>query len=125
MTITTRYPHDAARRFAAEADFEALSAPRLRIERIDFRDIRAVHAFLDAELRRDEALDILINQAARTIRASATLERVEKERDRVAALGSGGPATLVHVDHADPDALLVATRGAVVRDRDITASGST
>jgi NAD(P)-dependent dehydrogenase (short-subunit alcohol dehydrogenase family) len=106
VTVTTRYAHDAARRYAEESDYGDF-ADRLRIERVDFRDVRAVHSFIDEELRRREPLDILINQAAQTIRASSALERFEKERDRMTSLQLKGA-----------DALVLKSQGAIVKDPD-------
>jgi NAD(P)-dependent dehydrogenase (short-subunit alcohol dehydrogenase family) len=110
VTVTTRYAHDAARRYAGEEDYASF-AERLHIERIDFRDVRAVHDFIDSQLRRGEPLDILVNQAAQTIRASANLERLERERDRV--IGLQLPAAKEQLT-----ALLTASKGSVVVDRD-------
>lgn len=111
VVVTTRYAHDAARRYEAEADY-AVFAPRLRIAALDFRDVRSVDAFVDDELRRGEPLDILVNQAAQTIRGSAALEQAERERDRLCArrLGAGGPSDERF------DAIVRAAAGAIVRD---------
>jgi NAD(P)-dependent dehydrogenase (short-subunit alcohol dehydrogenase family) len=67
-TITTRFPRDAARRFAAMDD-SADWLHRLRIVGIDLRDPAQVVALAD-ELAA-APLDILINNAAQTVRRSA------------------------------------------------------
>jgi hypothetical protein len=69
LTITTRFPHDAVRRFAAMPD-SADWLHRLRVVGIDLRDPHQV-----VELAEDVAaqghLDVLINNAAQTVRRSA------------------------------------------------------
>jgi NAD(P)-dependent dehydrogenase (short-subunit alcohol dehydrogenase family) len=68
-TITTRFPRDAARRFAAMDD-SAEWLHRLRIVGIDLRDPAQVLALAD-EIAGDGPLDILVNNAAQTVRRSA------------------------------------------------------
>lgn len=68
-TITTRFPRDAARRFAATSD-SADWLPRLRIVGIDLRNPAQVIALADA-VAAEGPLDILINNAAQTVRRSA------------------------------------------------------
>jgi NAD(P)-dependent dehydrogenase (short-subunit alcohol dehydrogenase family) len=68
-TITTRFPHDAVRRFAAMPD-SAQWLHRLRIVGIDLRDPAQVVALADAVIDQGP-LDILINNAAQTVRRSA------------------------------------------------------
>ena len=68
-TITTRFPRDAARRFAAMAD-SADWLHRLRIVGIDLRNPAQVVALAD-EIAAQGPLDILINNAAQTVRRSA------------------------------------------------------
>jgi NAD(P)-dependent dehydrogenase (short-subunit alcohol dehydrogenase family) len=68
-TITTRFPRDAARRFAAMADSEDW-LPRLRIVGIDLRNPAQVVALAD-EVAARGPLDILVNNAAQTVRRSA------------------------------------------------------
>ncbi|MDP2710511.1 MAG: SDR family NAD(P)-dependent oxidoreductase [Solirubrobacteraceae bacterium] len=68
-TITTRFPRDAARRFAAIAD-SAQWLDRLRIVGIDLRDPGQVVALAD-EIAAEGPLDILVNNAAQTVRRSA------------------------------------------------------
>ena len=65
-TITTRFPHDAVRRFAAMPD-SADWLHRLRIVGIDLRDPAQVVALADT-VAAQGPLDILINNAAQTVR---------------------------------------------------------
>ena len=78
-TITTRFPRDAARRFAGMPD-SADWLHRLRIVGIDLRNPGQVVALADAVAARGP-LDILINNAAQTVRRSpeayALLARAE------------------------------------------------
>jgi NAD(P)-dependent dehydrogenase (short-subunit alcohol dehydrogenase family) len=68
-TITTRFPRDAARRFAGLPD-AADWLHRLRIVGIDLRDPAQVIALADS-VAAAGPLDILINNAAQTVRRSA------------------------------------------------------
>jgi NAD(P)-dependent dehydrogenase (short-subunit alcohol dehydrogenase family) len=68
-TITTRFPRDAARRFAAMDD-SGDWLHRLRIVGIDLRNPAQVIALAD-EVAADGPLDILVNNAAQTVRRSA------------------------------------------------------
>jgi NAD(P)-dependent dehydrogenase (short-subunit alcohol dehydrogenase family) len=67
-TITTRFPHDAVRRFTAMAD-SAEWLHRLRVVGIDLRDPAQVLALAD-DVAAQGPLDILINNAAQTVRRS-------------------------------------------------------
>lgn len=68
LTLTTRFPRDAVRRFAAMPDAaEWLS--RLTVVGIDLRDPSQVVALADA-VAADGPLDIVINNAAQTVRRS-------------------------------------------------------
>jgi NAD(P)-dependent dehydrogenase (short-subunit alcohol dehydrogenase family) len=68
-TITTRFPNDAIRRFKAMPD-SADWLHRLRIVGIDLRDPSQVIALADS-VAEAGPLDILINNAAQTVRRSA------------------------------------------------------
>jgi NAD(P)-dependent dehydrogenase (short-subunit alcohol dehydrogenase family) len=68
-TITTRFPRDAARRFASMDD-SGDWLHRLRIVGIDLRDPAQVIALADS-VSAQGPLDILINNAAQTVRRSA------------------------------------------------------
>lgn len=68
LTITTRFPGDAIRRFKALEDSGDWIG-RLKIVGIDLRDPAQVVALAD-EVASDGPLDILINNAAQTVRRS-------------------------------------------------------
>ena len=67
VLVTTRFPNDAARRFGSEAD-QGQWRDRLRIEGLDLRHLPAVEGFARDLLASEPALDILINNAAQTIK---------------------------------------------------------
>jgi NAD(P)-dependent dehydrogenase (short-subunit alcohol dehydrogenase family) len=64
VTVTTRFPRDAERRFA-EAIIDGERRDRLRVVGLDFLDVRGVLRWIESER---DALDILINNAAQTVR---------------------------------------------------------
>lgn len=67
VVATTRFPHDAALRYSREPDFAAWSE-RLKVHGLDLRHSPSVDIFcryLDSTLER---LDVLINNAAQTVR---------------------------------------------------------
>ncbi|KAJ3242612.1 hypothetical protein HDU81_000057 [Chytriomyces hyalinus] len=67
VIITTRFPHDAARRFIAQPDSNSFKG-RLKIYGADFRDLNMLRS-LCAHIRETETrLDVLINNAAQTVR---------------------------------------------------------
>ncbi len=69
LTITTRFPHDAVRRFTAMPD-SADWLHRLVVVGIDLRDPHQV-VELAASVAAQGPLDVLINNAAQTVRRSA------------------------------------------------------
>jgi NAD(P)-dependent dehydrogenase (short-subunit alcohol dehydrogenase family) len=91
-TITTRFPRDAARRFAAMAD-SADWLDRLRIVGIDLRDPAQVVALADA-VGEQGPLDILVNNAAQTVRRSPAAYALLAEAE-AAPLPSGPLPQLV------------------------------
>jgi len=100
-TITTRFPRDAARRFAAMDD-SRLWLDRLRIVGIDLRDPGQVQALAETVSGRGP-LDILINNAAQTVRRSpgaysalAAAESIPLVDDGMPEIVSLGPSSAVH-----------------------------
>src|SRR6188768_2799800 len=67
VLVTTRFPRDAAQRFAREADFEAF-AERLQIHGLDLRHCSSVELFARFLTQTLDRLDIVINNAAQTVR---------------------------------------------------------
>ena len=67
VIVTTRFPQDAAQRYAREADFGAWG-DRLQIHGLDLRHSPSVELFTRYLNQTCERLDILINNAAQTVR---------------------------------------------------------
>src|SRR5581483_3601623 len=67
VIITTRFPHDAARRYSQEADFANWSQ-RLRVYSLDLRHLPSIEQFIRYLTSTYRRLDILINNAAQTVR---------------------------------------------------------
>ena len=106
-TITTRFPNDAVRRFAAMPD-SADWLPRLRVVGIDLRDPAQVVA-LAATMAAPGPLDILINNAAQTVRRSpgyySALVAAERTPASELVARTAGVITFDHVSDAHPAAL--------------------
>ncbi|WP_437592665.1 SDR family NAD(P)-dependent oxidoreductase [Sorangium sp. So ce1000] len=67
VIVTTRFPHDAARRFSSERDFDAWGS-RLAIYGLDLRHTPSVELFTRHLLHTLDQLDFIINNACQTVR---------------------------------------------------------
>ena len=67
LIATSRFPRDAAERFAQELDFSRWSH-RLHVVGLDLRDLVAVEHFTSFVAQRFGRVDILINNACQTVR---------------------------------------------------------
>ena len=67
VVATTRFPHDAARRYAAEPDFADWGA-RLRVHGLDLRHSPSVEIFCSQASHELARLDLLVNNACQTVR---------------------------------------------------------
>ena len=67
VIATTRFPQDAAERYSRESDFERW-AHRLSVHGLDLRHAPSVEVFARHIAERHHRLDILINNAAQTVR---------------------------------------------------------
>jgi NAD(P)-dependent dehydrogenase (short-subunit alcohol dehydrogenase family) len=67
VVVTTRFPRDAAQRFAREPDFEQWSS-RLQLFGLDLRHIPSVEAFCRHLLATRSRLDFIVNNACQTVR---------------------------------------------------------
>nr|WP_234994334.1 SDR family NAD(P)-dependent oxidoreductase [Kytococcus aerolatus] len=114
LTITTRFPRDAARRFAAQPD-HADWIDRLTIVGIDLRDPSQVVA-LARDVAAGGPLDILINNACQTVRRSpgAYSHLVEGEQEELTG-DALRPRMLSfdRISEAHPAALVGSLGGAV------------
>ena len=66
VIVTTRFPDDAKKRYAREADF-ASWAGELEVHGLNLRDTKRVESFCDLLLGTHERLDFIINNAAQTL----------------------------------------------------------
>jgi NAD(P)-dependent dehydrogenase (short-subunit alcohol dehydrogenase family) len=95
VVATTRFPHDAALRYAREADF-AQWGDRLQVHGLDLRHTPSVEAFarhLNGTLDR---LDFVVNNACQTVRRPAGFygHLMAQEREPLAALPASAQALL-------------------------------
>ncbi|MEV6158674.1 SDR family NAD(P)-dependent oxidoreductase [Nonomuraea sp. NPDC052129] len=74
VLVTTRFPRDAARRLAAVPDAEAW-LDRVHVHGVDLLDLASVAGLLESVQRRFSYLDILVNNAAQTIRRPGAYHR--------------------------------------------------
>jgi len=70
VIVTTRFPHDAAARYAREPDYEAF-ADRLQVHGLDLRHTPSVELFTRFLLERESLLDVIVNNACQTVRRPA------------------------------------------------------
>ncbi len=121
LTITTRFPRDAARRFAALPD-SGQWLHRLRVIGVDLRDPAQVVAVAD-EVAAAGPLDILVNNAAQTVRRSpgsySALEAAEQEE-----LPAGEMPEIVSFTSASREHPVLLA-GAVPGGRDLAALATT
>lgn len=87
VVATTRFPKDAARKFAAEPDAAEWSG-RLQLVGLDLRAVPAVERFAAALAERVSQLDVFVSNAAQTVRRPPAYYRglVAGEREPVGAL---------------------------------------
>jgi len=67
LIVTTRFPRDAAKRYAQESDFEQWGE-RLEIFGLDLRHTPSIEAFSRELLATRERLDFIVNNACQTVR---------------------------------------------------------
>lgn len=85
VIATTRFPTDALKRYRAESD-SAQWLSQLEVLGLDFRFVGAVEEFCTWLMGKEEHLDVVINNAAQTIRRPAAYYKhlVETERYQTA-----------------------------------------
>ncbi|MBN92687.1 MAG: oxidoreductase [Deltaproteobacteria bacterium] len=93
LIVTTRFPVDAAARYAAENDFSDWK-DRLQIYGLDLRHTPSVEAFCQGLLRTESRLDFIINNACQTVRRPPGFyaHLMDGERDLRARLDTAGQA---------------------------------
>lgn len=97
VLVTTRFPRDAARRYAQEPDFGEWSH-RLQIFGLDLRHTPSVEAFCQQLLSNEPRLDFLINNACQTVRRPPEFyaHMMEVERAELPALVQSAFPGLTH-----------------------------
>jgi NAD(P)-dependent dehydrogenase (short-subunit alcohol dehydrogenase family) len=105
VLVTTRFPRDAARRYAAEPDFAAF-APRLAVFGLDLRHTPSVELFSRRLAEREPRLDFVLHNACQTVRRPPGFyaHLVEAERAPHEALPPGEREVLrdFHALRAEP-----------------------
>ena len=92
VIVVTRFPRDAAARYAAEADY-AEWGDRVEIFGLDLRHTPSVEAFCTHVLDTRDRLDFLVNNACQTVRRPPDFYRHMMARE-TAALSDLDPAVL-------------------------------
>ncbi|MFK7918755.1 MAG: SDR family NAD(P)-dependent oxidoreductase [Ilumatobacter sp.] len=89
LIVATRFPRDAAERYAAEPDF-AEWGDRLEVFGLDLRHTPSVEAFCAHVLERHDRLDAIVNNACQTVRRPPGFyeHMMAKERASLATLGA-------------------------------------
>lgn len=114
VILTTRFPYDCAYRYSLEPDFQQW-CDRLQIHGLDLRSISAVETFVQNLLHTESALDIIINNAAQTIKRPLAFyqhilnqehEASQRLAENVQALVVRDPHTLTWNNH-QPQSLLL------------------
>jgi NAD(P)-dependent dehydrogenase (short-subunit alcohol dehydrogenase family) len=110
VCVTTRFPRDAAVRYASEADFPAFR-DRLQIYGLDLRHAPSVEIFARHLTERLPRLDYLLNNACQTVRRPAGFfaHLLERETQPLTALPEAWRGTLA--EHAELTRMLAATAG--------------
>ena len=98
VVVTTRFPRDAARRYAAVPDFGSW-AHRLSVHELDLLDLPAALDFVAWAGRRFDGLDILVNNAAQTLHRPAAYHREVREAEAAALTG---PAARIAISAGAP-----------------------
>ena len=111
VIATTRFPHDAALRYARESDFAAWS-DRLQVHGLDLRHTPSVEAFTRHLNHTYERLDFLINNACQTVRRPSGFysHLMTSERQPLAALPAGAQGLLQSHERLRCDAGELANR---------------
>src|SRR6185312_10774477 len=82
LIVTTRFPRDAAARYAAEPDFEEWG-DRLEVFGLDLRHTPSVEAFCTHLSSTRDRLDFIVNNACQTVRRPSEFYRHMLEREKV------------------------------------------
>ncbi len=84
VVVTTRFPNDALMAFSQESDYHSWKA-RLELYGLDLRNLKSIDAFVSYLSARFDALDILVNNAAQTIKYDTAYYRQLLHREQESA----------------------------------------
>jgi NAD(P)-dependent dehydrogenase (short-subunit alcohol dehydrogenase family) len=105
LIVTTRFPADSAKRYAAEPDFEQWGG-RLSIYGLDLRHTPSVETFCKELLATRARLDFIVSNACQTVRRPPAFYAHMLELERAAAREAGADSRALvhlvdeHVEHA-------------------------
>jgi NAD(P)-dependent dehydrogenase (short-subunit alcohol dehydrogenase family) len=94
VLVTTRFPHDALRRFSAEPDFGEWRE-RLRVAELDLLNLPAVERFAEYLRSTEPHVDLLINNAAQTLRRPPEYYEALRAAEAQLALAPGARELLL------------------------------
>jgi NAD(P)-dependent dehydrogenase (short-subunit alcohol dehydrogenase family) len=116
--VTTRFPRHAAEAFERYEDFEVWR-DRLRVYGLDLRVVPDVEKFTERFARESGRLDVLVNNAAQTVRATPAAYAAlcaDEDRRELTAAGRGLIAGDVAKGPPAPDLLPALVTGALQAD---------
>jgi NAD(P)-dependent dehydrogenase (short-subunit alcohol dehydrogenase family) len=96
VIVSTRFPHDAALRYAREPDAESFTG-RLQIYGLDLRHTPSVEAFARQLEEREERLDFVLHNACQTVRRPSGFYR-HLMQGELAPLAQLPPAARAYLD---------------------------
>ncbi|MEM9691834.1 MAG: SDR family NAD(P)-dependent oxidoreductase, partial [Myxococcota bacterium] len=105
VVVTTRFPHDAARRYARQNDYAAW-ADRLEIVGLDLRHTPSVERFCTFLGGRLSRLDFILNNACQTVRRPAGFYDHLLEAERAPGDGCAAPLDAHRSFSRGPEAAL-------------------
>ncbi|WP_019634150.1 SDR family NAD(P)-dependent oxidoreductase [Actinomadura atramentaria] len=122
VVVTTRFPRDAARRFAAVPD-AADWLDRLHVHGVDLLDLPSVAGLLEAVEARFDHLDVLVNNAAQTVRRPAAYHREVRGREGAPLLGRAARVDVAESARAAVPALMPASDPALFPSGQVDETG--
>ncbi|PZV07121.1 MAG: short-chain dehydrogenase [Leptolyngbya sp.] len=122
VLMTTRFPHDCANRYCQEVDFDQWR-DRLHIYGLDLRNLPALEIFIQHLLHTESHLDILINNAAQTIKRPSSFYQSLLDRERQQQLLPAAQALIVGASTPLLEASLFLSKDAVIATQPLDADG--
>jgi NAD(P)-dependent dehydrogenase (short-subunit alcohol dehydrogenase family) len=98
VIVTTRFPRDAAERYAGEKDY-ASWADRLQIYGLDLRHTPSVEAFAEQLREREPRLDFVLHNACQTVRRPSGFYQHLMDAERAPHGGLAEPVRRLLVDY--------------------------